>query len=156
MKKLNKIEDAFENRVIKGFQSFENVVVVLVSVIIGLIVLVSAYRLILEFFNTFIADLFSIKSVTFKQYQVLFSRILTLLISLEFMNSILKVLKKHTILELVLDVALIAGLAILRKMIVMDYEKYDHVFVLSITAVLFTIGVFYFLIRIVWRGKDQE
>ncbi len=67
-------------------------------------------------------------------------------ISLEFMNSILKVIKSHDVGNLVLDVFLIAAMAIGRKLIILDYEKYSSDFLLSVAGLIISIGAFYYLV----------
>lgn len=134
------------DRIFNGFQNFEKIITVLIAVIIALIVVVSAIRIGKDFIDLFIVDIFEPKEISFEDYKSLFAKILTLLISLEFMNSILKVLKSHDVGAIVLDVLLIAAMAIGRKLIILDYDEHGADFILGLSALLISIGVFYYLV----------
>ena len=118
------------------------------SIIIGSIIVISLIRIGENFFQLFVTDFFQPQEITFNDYQEIFAKIMTLLISLEFLNSILKVLKSHDIKVLVLDVSLITALAIARKLIIFDYDKHDPLFTLVFGAILLFIGLFYFLVKL--------
>ena len=81
---------------------------------------------------------------------------MTLLISLEFLSSILKVLKSHLIKVLVQDVILITALAIARKLIIFDYEHHEPMYIIALGVLLLSIGLFYFLIRFERPIKNSE
>ncbi|MFD0963774.1 phosphate-starvation-inducible PsiE family protein [Pseudofulvibacter geojedonensis] len=129
------------------FHKFEKVITIIVSVIIGFIIIISLLRVISELYSIISSDILSPQLIQFKDYQSLFGKIMTLLISLEFLNSILKTLKSHEIKPLVLDVCLITALAIARKLIIFDYTKNDPLLTISFGGILVSIGVFYFLIK---------
>ena len=75
----------------------------------------------------------------------LFSLILILLIGLELIETIKAYLKENTVhVELVLLVAIIA---IARKVIVWDFEKYTHTQLYSLAAMVVALGVSYFLVK---------
>jgi len=136
------------DKVYNGFTKFENIITLFLSIIIGSIIVISLIRIGENFFKLFVTDFFQPQEITFKDYQEIFAKIMTLLISLEFLNSILKVLKSHDIKVLVLDVSLITALAIARKLIIFDYDKHDPLFTLVFGAILLFIGLFYFLVKL--------
>jgi uncharacterized membrane protein (DUF373 family) len=136
------------DKVYNGFTKFENIITLFLSIIIGSIIVISLIRIGENFFQLFVTDFFQPQEITFKDYQEIFAKIMTLLISLEFLNSILKVLKSHDIKVLVLDVSLITALAIARKLIIFDYDKHDPLFTLVFGAILLFIGLFYFLVKL--------
>ena len=81
------------DKVYNGFTKFENIITLFLSIIIGSIIVISLIRIGENFFKLFVTDFFQPQEITFKDYQEIFAKIMTLLISLEFLNSILKVLK---------------------------------------------------------------
>ena len=85
------------DKVYNGFTKFENIITLFLSIIIGSIIVISLIRIAENFFQLFVTDFFQPQEITFKDYQEIFAKIMTLLISLEFLNSILKVLKSHDI-----------------------------------------------------------
>jgi uncharacterized membrane protein (DUF373 family) len=142
-----KKKGSYKEKVYTFFGEFENVITMALSVIIGLMIIMSLVRVTQQFYLLFVADFIEPQQITFKDYQDLFGKILTLLISLEFLSSILKVLKSHEVTILVQDVILITALAIARKLIVYDYDHHDSMSIFALASLLISIGVFYFLIR---------
>lgn len=141
----------YKDIVLNIFSEFESYITVGLSVVIGFIIIMSFVRVTQQFYHLFHADFIESKIVTFNDYQILFGRIMTLLISLEFLASILKVLKTHEVKVLVQDVILITGLAIARKLIVYDYEHHEAIQTIALGLTLLSLGLFYFLIR--WDHK---
>lgn len=128
------------------FETFEKIITLIIAVVIALIVVVSLIRIGNDFVHLFIIDIFEPQEISFDDYKSLFAKILTLFISLEFMNSILRVIKSHDVSNLVLDVFLIAAMAIGRKLIILDYDKYSSDYLLSIAGLIISLGAFYFLV----------
>jgi uncharacterized membrane protein (DUF373 family) len=137
----------YKDKFVSAFNEFENYITMGLSVIIGLMILMSFIRVGQQFYYLFFTDFIDAKTVKYEDYQVLFGRILTLLISLEFLSSILKVLKTHEVKILILDVILITALAIARKLIVYDYEHHEPMETIALGIILLCVGIFYFLIR---------
>lgn len=149
------MNDKFSNKVTKYFFGFEKIITIIVAIIIALIVVVSTIRIGKDFVDLFIIDVFSPDKISFDDFKSLFAKILTLLISLEFMNSILKVLKSHDVRTLVLDIVLITAMAIGRKLIILDYEKYSSDYILSMAGLILSIGAFYYLVGIRMNNKKE-
>lgn len=139
----NKLTD----KVLSLINKFEQIITFLVSIIIGIIIIIAFLRICSTFYTIFFNDFFSPQDISFEDYQQIFGKIMTLLISLEFMISITKVLKTHQIKTLVLDVVLITALAIARKLIIFDYEHHDPISTLVLGGILLCMGIFYFLIK---------
>ena len=149
----------FNEKIIHVFEIFEKYVTLVLAVIIALIILFALVRIGIQFYDIFIQEFDNPESISFKNYQTLFGRILTLLISIEFMNSILHVFRSHNLRTLVLDVVLITGLAVARKLIVMDYEHKEPMAIIGYACILISIGVFYFLVRTKkfrMKGEDDK
>ena len=85
------------DRIMNFFLRFEQVLTVIVVMIIAIIIAISVIRIIENIYTLFALDFLEPEDITFQDYQLVFGKILTLLISLEFMTSILKVLKTHKI-----------------------------------------------------------
>ena len=135
------------------FQNFENVITIIIAVIISLIIILSTIRVFLEFYNILLSDITSHQLIAFKDFQSLFGKIMTLLISIEFLNSILKALRLHQVKVLVLDVSLITALAIARKLIIYDYSNTNLTSSLMLGGLLVCIGIFYFLVKFDYKNK---
>ena len=135
------------DKILKWFSLFEKIITIILSVIIALIILIALIRISESFYHLFVQDFYKPQEITFNDYQLLFGKIMTLLISIEFMSSILKVLKTHEIKNLIQDVVLITALAIARKLIIYDYEHHDPLSTIVLGGLLISIGLFYFLIK---------
>lgn len=136
----------FIDRFLKAFVKFEQVLTFILVIIIAIIIGISVIRIIENLYTLFALDFFDPADITFQDYQLVFGKILTLLISLEFMTSILKVLKTHQIKTLTKDVVLITALAVARKLIIYDYDHADPLKVIVLGGIMVSIGVFYYLI----------
>lgn len=141
------LRKGYKDRIINVFREFENYITIGLSIIIGFMIIMSFVRVVQQFYVLFYSDFIEDTIVNFNDYQILFGRIMTLLISLEFLSSILKVLKTHEVKILIQDVILITALAIARKLIIYDYSQHDPLQTLALGAILLCVGVFYFLVR---------
>ena len=137
------------------FQNFESVITIIIAVVISLVIILSTVRVFMELYNILLSDISSPQLIAFKEYQSLFGKIMTLLISIEFLNSVLKSLKLHQVKILVLDVSLITALAIARKLIIYDYSKSDLTSSLILGGLLVSIGIFYFLVKFDRKNKEN-
>lgn len=145
----------FIEKISNGFESFENVISVVLSILIGAVIVISTIRIGEKFFSLFLIDFFKPDKITYDDYKELFARILSLLISLEFLSSILKVLKSHEIRVLVLDVLLITMMAIGRKLIIFDYDEHEPILVFALAALILSIGISYFFIKKDWSNSTK-
>jgi uncharacterized membrane protein (DUF373 family) len=82
-----------------------------------------------------------------RMFQAIFGQIMTLLIALEFKHSIVKVVAHGESIIQVRTVLLIALLAVSRKFIILDPDKYSAQTILALAAVLVGLGITYWLIR---------
>jgi uncharacterized membrane protein (DUF373 family) len=134
------------------FNKFEKWIAIILSVIIACIIIVSLIRLLHNFYELFIVETINPQNITFEDYQQLFGKVLTLLISLEFMSSIINVLKTHNMKSLVTDVLMIVVLAVSRKLIVYDYDHHESSSIMAIALLIVSLGVTYFLFK--FNNKD--
>jgi uncharacterized membrane protein (DUF373 family) len=125
----------------------EGGVTIIIAIVIIFIVAIALLRILTQTYHLLVVDLIAEKNVTFNSFIDIFSKIMTLLISIEFMKSITKVLRNHGIKSLILDVSLITALSICRKLIIYDYEQSNGLCTIAIGVVLISIGIFYFLIK---------
>jgi uncharacterized membrane protein (DUF373 family) len=94
--------------------------------------------------------------LVFADYSRIFARMITLLISLEFMNSVLKILKSRSIKVLASDVVLITVLAVCRKLIVVDYKDYEATYFFAFALLLLSLGVLYALLSHRWKAVSSS
>lgn len=136
-----------QKRIFKGFQVFEETIIVILSVVIVFIIILSVIRVFGQFYHILIDSVMRPEEVEFSDYQDLFGKLITVFISLEFLSSVLKILNRPQIKTLVQDVALITALAIFRKLIIADYNKTDLDSYLVLGGLIIATGIFYFLVH---------
>ncbi|MCB9224856.1 MAG: phosphate-starvation-inducible PsiE family protein [Crocinitomicaceae bacterium] len=148
-----KQQSKFDKISLKLFHNFERFIVISLSFIIGIIILIALLRVIVDVSELIINDIDNPDDILFTDYQEIFGKIMTLLISLEFLISVINVIKSHSIKKLLEDVILIAALAIARKMIVYDYEHHEAIETIGMGVLFLCIGAFYFFLKYQPRNK---
>jgi len=73
----------------------EGGVTIIIAIVIIFIVAIALLRILTQTYHLLVVDLIAEKNVTFNSFIDIFSKIMTLLISIEFMKSITKVLRNQ-------------------------------------------------------------
>lgn len=145
--RLNKIfpELLSEWSSLSGYERFERSVSLVLTVAIGGVVLVALYYLVIHV----VALLFvqTRDPFDYRVFQAVFDMILTVLIAMEFNNSIVRTMKNDGGFIQVEIVVLIAIMALVRKFMVMDIEVIDPGKILALAAAVLALGVCYWLVR---------
>ena len=126
-----------------AYDRFEQVVTVVLMLLISAVIAVSVIRLAIDVAATFAGGLATLSEL---QFEEIFGRIMTVLIALEFNNSILQVLKTHQHILQVRTVVLIAVLAIARKFIIIDLDHYDWGTLIALAVIIGALGGTYWLL----------
>jgi uncharacterized membrane protein (DUF373 family) len=144
---INNMKKTFreEFNVMTFYEKFEQVIALILTFVISIVVIASLYRLIENAYSLLILGL--IDPIQPQSFQTIFGMIMTLLIALEFKHSILKVVMRRESIIQVKTVVLIALLAVSRKFIILDIEKYSASTILALAASLLALGIVYWLIR---------
>lgn len=148
----SKIFKQFNSKFIALVEAFETFIYIILTIILLVVSLIATYRVFIGFFDL-IENASQVSDLNFENFQDLFGKVLTLLIVMELKATILHAIKKRGIRTLLLDIILISGTAIARKLITMDYIKMEPETILAISALLISIGISYFLIKVAtFRG----
>ena len=139
----SKIFRQFNSRFIAVVEAFETFIYLILIIILLVVSLIATFRVFIGFFEL-IQNVSQVTDLKFENFQDLFGKVLTLLIVLELKATILHAIKKRGIRTLLLDIILISGTAIARKLITMDYVKMEPETILAISALLIAIGVSYY------------
>lgn len=131
-----------------NYQRFERLVSLILTVAIGLVVVVAVFYLVTNVFTLLfmrVQDPFD-----YRLFQAVFDMILTVLIAMEFNNSIVRSMEAEGRVAGMVQVevvVLIAIMALVRKFMVMEVEKLDAMHVLSLGAAILALGITYWLLR---------
>jgi len=126
------------------FERFEYIVTLIVSLILALIIIVALLSLLENIYEMLTAQMTG--GVDYMMFQVAFGMLLTLLIALEFRNSIDAILEGKGLLVQVKIVVLIAIIALARKFLVMDPKEFDPMMIAAFALVTLSLGVVYWLL----------
>ncbi|TDU22230.1 uncharacterized membrane protein (DUF373 family) [Chromohalobacter marismortui] len=136
---------------LSGYQRFERLVSLALTVAIGCVVLVALYYLVLH-----VVELLFVRTrdpFDYRVFQVVFDMILTVLIAMEFNNSIVRTMEGRGGFIQVEIVVLIAIMALVRKFMVMDMETIEPLKIMALAAAVLALGLSYWLVR---RGNQPD
>lgn len=130
---------------LSGYERFERSVSLVLTVAIGGVVLVALYYLVIH-----VVELLFVQTrdpFDYRVFQAVFDMILTVLIAMEFNNSIVRTMKNDGGFIQVEIVVLIAIMALVRKFMVMDIDVIDPLKIFALAAAVLALGVCYWLVR---------
>jgi uncharacterized membrane protein (DUF373 family) len=136
-------------RLLTFYQKFEHAVILVLGGLISIVVALAVWNLALKVVASIVLS-GGFDPTDYSVFQAIFGMIFTIIIALEFKRSLLVVAeRRHSVVQ-VRTVVLIALLAIVRKLMIIDLSATDanHLFALS-GAILALGGVF-------WLVRDQD
>lgn len=127
------------------YERFEEVVVVVLTALIGLVIIAAVVNLcfrvaVLVFFGL-------LDPAEHSVFQAVFGMIFTVLIALEFNHSILSVLHRQESIIQLRTVILIALLALARKFIILDASKTEPLTIIGLASAVLALGAVHWLVR---------
>ncbi|WP_114377357.1 phosphate-starvation-inducible PsiE family protein [Elioraea thermophila] len=141
-------------RALSLYEKFEQAVVLVLTGVIAVIIVSALWNLILRVaLSLVLADVFDPTDPVV--FQTIFGAIFTVIIALEFKRSILVVAERRFGVVQVRAVILIAMLAIVRKLIILDLSKTEPGIVLALATAILALGAVYWLVREQDR-RDRE
>jgi uncharacterized membrane protein (DUF373 family) len=127
------------------YQKFEHVSVLILSGLIVIIVVFALWNLALKILFSILASGFD--PTDYGVFQAVFGMIFTVIIALEFKRSLLVLAERGENVVQVRAVLLIALLAIVRKLIILDLAATDALEVFALAAAVMALGGVYWLVR---------
>ena len=127
------------------YEKFEHGVILLLSALIALVVVLAVWNLVLKV----LASIFSANfdPTEYEVFQALFGMIFTVIIALEFKRSLLVIAERKKSIVQVRTVVLIALLAVVRKLMILDLSNADALKVVALAATIVALGGVYWLVR---------
>jgi uncharacterized membrane protein (DUF373 family) len=141
-------------RLLTLYQRFEQAVILILTGLIVIIVALALWNLIVSV----IASIFTsgLDPTDYTVFQALFGMIFTVIIALEFKRSLLVVDERRRSIVQVRTVVLIALLAIVRKLMIIDLSATDAQHLFALTAAILALGGVYWLIRDQDRREEAK
>ena len=129
-----------------AYQRFEHAVVLILSTLIAIVVVAAVWHLILKIvIGLVLSDQFD--PTDYGVFQAIFGMIFTVIIALEFKKSLLVVAERASSIVQVRTVIVIALLAIVRKIIILDLSTTDAAKLLALAAAMLALGAVYWLVQ---------
>lgn len=130
------------------YQKFEQICVMALTTLIAVIIVFALWHLTLNVLRAIWSDSFD--PTNFEVFQAVFGMIFTVIIALEFKRSLLVLAERTDGIVQVRAVILIAILAVVRKLIILDVSHTEALQLFALAAAILALGCVYWLVR------DQE
>ena len=128
------------------YQQFEHFVLMFLTALIALVIVAGVWNLTLNIFYALIlTDRFD--PTDYAVFQTIFGMIFSVIIALEFKRSLLIVTERRESIVHVRAVILIAMLAIVRKLMIVDLASTEPLHLFALAAAILALGCVYWLVR---------
>jgi uncharacterized membrane protein (DUF373 family) len=134
------------------YQKFEHICILILTALIAVIIALALWNLMLKILLSIWATNFD--PTDYGVFQTVFGMIFTVIIALEFKRSLLVVAERRDSVVQVRSVILIALLAVVRKLIILDLSSTDAFHLLALAAAILALGAVYWLVRD--QGQPRE
>jgi len=133
-------------RLLTFYGKFEQIVVLILTAIIAVIVVAAVWKLAVKVVVALIIT-GTFDPTEHTVFQAVFGMIFTVIIALEFKRSLLVIAERHESIVQVRTVVLLAMLAILRKLIILDLAQTEAMKLLGLSIAILALGAVYWLVR---------
>ena len=130
------------------YEKFEHACILILTALIALIIALAIWNLVLKILISLLAS--TLDPTDYAVFQALFGMIFTVIIALEFKRSLLVLAERVDSVVQVRAVLLIALLAVVRKLILLDVKATDPLQLLALAAAILALGAAY------WMVRDQD
>ena len=131
--------------VLTFYEKFEHAVILIVTGLIAVVVAFAVWNLLLKVAGSILNRGFD--PTDYEIFQAIFGMIFTVIIALEFKRSLLVVAERRQGVVQARTVILIAMLAIVRKLLIIDLSATDAFHLFALSAAVLALGAVYWLIR---------
>jgi uncharacterized membrane protein (DUF373 family) len=135
------------------YEKFEHVVISILAALIAVVIVAAIWHLTLKIVYSLVLS-GSFDPTDHQVFQVVFGMIFTVIIALEFKRSLLVVTERQMGVVQVRTVILIAMLAIVRKLIILDLSSTDALQMFALAAAILALGGVHWLVREQDRKPD--
>ena len=137
------------------YERFEQVVILILTGLIAIVVVFAVWNLALKIFHAVLAPQ-GFDPTDYSVFQAIFGAIFTVIIALEFKRSLLVVAQRQESIVQVRTVILIALLAIVRKVIILDLASTEALQLFALAAAILALGAVYWLVRDQDRSNEHD
>jgi uncharacterized membrane protein (DUF373 family) len=127
------------------YQQFEQVIVLILTGVIAVVILFSVWNLVLKVVPSIVVS-HSFDPTDYSVFQAIFGMIITVIIALEFKRSLLVLEKRQHNVVQVRSVILIALLAVVRKLLIIDVGAADWLELVALATAILALGAVYWVV----------
>ena len=128
------------------YQKFEHAVILVLTALIAVVVAFALWNLVLKILLSIVSS-GGFDPTDYAVFQAFFGMIFTVIIALEFKRSLLVVAQRRHGIVQVRTVVLIALLAIVRKLMIIDLSEAEAQQVFALAAAIMALGAVYWFVR---------
>ena len=128
------------------YQKFEHAVILVLTALIAIVVALAVWNLVLKVLLSIVSS-GGFDPTDYTVFQALFGMIFTVIIALEFKRSLLVIAERRHGIVQVRTVVLIALLAIVRKLMIIDVSATEAEQLFALAAAILALGTVYWLVR---------
>ena len=128
------------------YDQFEHLVIIFLTALIAVVIIAGLWNLALKILWSLVVA-GSFDPTDYEVFQTVFGMIFTVIIALEFKRSLLVVAERRTGIVQVRTVILLAMLAIVRKLIILDLAHTEPLHLLALAAAILALGAVHWLVR---------
>jgi uncharacterized membrane protein (DUF373 family) len=141
-------------RCLTVYLKFEHAVVLVLTILLSVIIVSAIWKLAIKvLYALVLSDTFDLTEVT--AFQSVFGMVFTVIIALEFKRTLVLVTERTESVAQVRAVILIALLAIVRKLIILDISPSDAPQLLALAVATLSLGGVYWLVRDQDRREEE-
>ena len=133
------------------YGKFEHLVILVLTGLIAIVIAFAVWHLVLKIVHAIIIPS-SFDLTDYATFQAIFGAIFIVIIALEFKRSLLVVVERRESVVQVRAVILIALLAVVRKIIILDLTATEALQLFALAAAILALGAVYWLVR----GQDRR
>jgi uncharacterized membrane protein (DUF373 family) len=127
------------------YQKLEHVSILVLTALIAIVIVLAIWNLALKILISVFTSSFD--PTEYEVFQAVFGMIFTVIIALEFKRSLLVIAERTDSVVQVRTVVLIALLAVVRKLIILDLKSTEAMQLLALAVAILSLGGVYWLLR---------
>jgi uncharacterized membrane protein (DUF373 family) len=127
------------------YQKFEHACILILTALIAIVIVFAIWNLALKILLSIFTTGFD--PTDYAVFQAVFAMIFTVIIALEFKRSLLVLAERRNSVVQVRAVVLIALLAVVRKLIIVDLKETEAMQLFALSAAILALGGVYWLVR---------
>jgi uncharacterized membrane protein (DUF373 family) len=132
--------------VLTAYEKFEHAIILILTGLIAIVIVAAVWNLAVKILlSAIVSNAFD--PTDYAVFQVVFGMIFTVIIALEFKRSLLVLAKRQQSIVQVRTVILIALLAIVRKLLILDLATTDALQLFALAAAILALGAVFWLVR---------